>query len=125
MQKFKVRGDSRCIYQNELDKACFQHDIAYEDFQDLTRRTVSDYILHDKVFNIAKNQKYDEYQRAVTSVVYIVFDIKFNLLAGKSASSSGIKNKNVSNKDLLKRLKNQSLNKMKKTKEQSPILDKI
>ena len=30
--------DSWYIYQNELDKTCFQQDIAYEDFKDLTRK---------------------------------------------------------------------------------------
>ena len=37
IQKFKETGDSKYIYQNEVDKACFQHDIAYEDFIDLPR----------------------------------------------------------------------------------------
>ena len=53
IQKFKGTGDSRYIYQNELDKACFQHGMAYRDFKDLTRGTASDKILCDKVFNIA------------------------------------------------------------------------
>ena len=69
IQKFKETGDSRCIYKNELDKACFQHDMAYGDFKDLTRRTASDKILRDKVFNIAKNQKHDGCQRGLASVV--------------------------------------------------------
>ena len=69
IQKFKETGDSRCIYKNELDKACFQHDMAYGDFKDLTRRTASDKILRDKVFNITKNQKYDGCQRGLASVV--------------------------------------------------------
>ena len=43
--------------------------MAYEDFKDFTRRTASDTILHDKAFNIAKNPKYDGYQRGRTSVV--------------------------------------------------------
>ena len=58
-KKIKKAGDSRYIYQNELDKACFQHGKVYGDFKDLTRRTASDKILPDKAFNIAKNQKYD------------------------------------------------------------------
>ena len=37
MQKFKQTGDSRYIYRNELDKACFQHDMAYGDFKDLKK----------------------------------------------------------------------------------------
>ena len=35
IQKFKETGDTSYIYQNELDKACFQHDTAYGDFEDL------------------------------------------------------------------------------------------
>ena len=61
VQKFKEIGDSRYTYQNELDKACFQHDMAYGDFKDLPRRTASDKILLNKTFNIAKNGKYDGY----------------------------------------------------------------
>ena len=60
--KFRETGDPRCIYQNELDKACFQNVMVYGDFKHLTR-TASDKILRDKAFNIAKNQKYDGYQR--------------------------------------------------------------
>ena len=42
IQKFKETGDSRYIYQNKLDKAFFQHDMAYVDFKDLPIRTTSD-----------------------------------------------------------------------------------
>ena len=66
-------GDSRYIYKNELDKACFQHDMAYGDFKDLGRRTVLDKVLRDKAFNIVKNPKYDGYQRGVASMVYKFF----------------------------------------------------
>ena len=62
-QNFKKEtGDSQYIYQNELDKACFQDDMAYEDFKDLTRRKAADERSCDKfAFNIAKNPKYDGY----------------------------------------------------------------
>ena len=63
IQKFKETGDSQYFYQNELDKDCFQHDRADGDFIDLTRRTASNTILHDKAFKIAKNPKNDGYQR--------------------------------------------------------------
>ena len=33
MQKFKEIGDSRYIYPNKLDKACFQRDMAHGDFK--------------------------------------------------------------------------------------------
>ena len=52
IKKCKETGDSRYIYSNKLDKACFQHDMAYGDFKDLTRRTASDKIFHDKALNI-------------------------------------------------------------------------
>ena len=57
IQRFKETGDSRYIYQNKLDKGCFQHDMVYGDFKDLNRRTASKKILRDKAFNIAKNPK--------------------------------------------------------------------
>ena len=69
IQKFKETGDSRYIYQNEQDKACFQHDMAYGGFKDLARRTDSDKILRDKAFNIAMNPKYDRYQIGLASMV--------------------------------------------------------
>ena len=52
IQKFKETGDSRCIYQNKLEKACFKHDMAYGDFQDLTRRTASNKTLRDILLKI-------------------------------------------------------------------------
>ena len=59
IQKFKETGDSQYIYQNGLDKTCFQHDKAYGDFKHLIKGTTSDKTLCDKAFNIAKNPKYD------------------------------------------------------------------
>ena len=56
IKKFKETGDSRDI-QNELNKACFGHDITYGYFKDLPRRTTSNKVLNDKAFNIAKNTK--------------------------------------------------------------------
>ena len=73
IQKFKETEDLRYIYKNELDKACFHHDRVYLDFKDLTRRTASDKILRDKTFNIAKNPKYDGYQRGLASMFYKFF----------------------------------------------------
>ena len=73
IQTFKETGDSQYIYQNELDKACFQHDMAYGKYKDLTRRRASDTILHDIAFNIAKNPKCDRYRRGLASMVYFFF----------------------------------------------------
>ena len=83
IQKFKGAGDSRFIYQNELDKACFHHDVAYRDFKDLNRRTFADKVLRDKAFNISKDPKYDGYQRGFASRVYNFFDKKLLVVALK------------------------------------------
>ena len=48
--------------------------MAYGDFRDLKRRTFSDKVLRDKAFNIAKNPKYDGYQRGLASMVYKFFE---------------------------------------------------
>ena len=76
MTRKRIYLAKRYIYQNELDKACLQHDMVYADFKDLTRRTTSDKILPDKAFNIAKNLKYDGCQRGLASIVYKCFDKK-------------------------------------------------
>ena len=47
--------------------------MAYGDFKDLKRRTASNKVLRNKAFNIAKNPKYDGYQRRLTSMVYKFF----------------------------------------------------
>ena len=47
--------------------------MAYQDFKDLTRRAASDKILRDKPIETAKNLKYDEYQRRLASMVYMVW----------------------------------------------------
>ena len=87
IQNFKETGDASCIYKNELDEACFQHDIAYGDFKDWERKTASDKILRDKAFNIAKNPKYDGYQRGLASMVYKFFD--------KTSAGSGVANNEI------------------------------
>ena len=47
--------------------------MAYGDFKDLTRRTVSDKILRYKLFTITKNPKSDGYQKSLASMVYKFF----------------------------------------------------
>ena len=41
-------GYTNYVCKNELDKACFQHDMAYGDFKNLARRTASDKVLRHK-----------------------------------------------------------------------------
>ena len=69
-------GNTNFIYRNELDKACFQHDMAYGKSKNLAKRTQSDKVLRDKAFKIASDPKYDGYQRGLASMVYKFFDEK-------------------------------------------------
>ena len=89
-KKFKETEDSRYIYQNELDEPCFQHDMTYGEFMDLPRRTSYDNALRDKIFNIAKNPKYDGYQRGLASMVYTFFNKKSAWLGKKSVSGGTV-----------------------------------
>ena len=61
-------GNTNFIYKKELDKACFQHDMAYGKSKDLAKRTQSDKILKDKAFKIASDPKYDGYQKGLASM---------------------------------------------------------
>ena len=81
---FLQTGNTDFIYNNELDKACFQHDMAYGKTKDLAKRTQSDKVLIDKPFKLASDLKYDGYQRGLASMVYKFFD--------KKSSGSGITN---------------------------------
>ena len=67
IQKFMQTENTNYIYKNDLGIACFQHDIAYGRYKDLTKRTGSDKFLKDKAFKIASNLKYDAYQRGLAS----------------------------------------------------------
>ena len=93
IQKFKETRNSRYIFRNKLDKACFQHPMAYGNFKDLVKRTASDKVLTDKAFSIAKNPKHDGYQRGLTAMVYKFFDKKSASLVDTSTSGNGIKSR--------------------------------
>ena len=102
----KKKKDSRFIYQSELDKACFQHDMAYGDFKDLTSRATSEKILRDKAFNIAKNPKYDGYLTGLASMAYKCF--------AKKASGKAMENEIMSNKELSEELHKPIIKKLQK-----------
>ena len=88
--------------------------MAYEDFKDLTRRTASDKILRDKAFNIAKNPKYDEYQKGLASMVYIFFDENSTLLRDKSPTGGAVEIENMSKQELAVELHKLIIRKFKK-----------
>ena len=73
IKEFRRTGNTRYIYRNKLDKACFQYDSAYADHKDLINGTKSDKVSRDKAYNIASNPEYDGYQRGLTSMVYNFF----------------------------------------------------
>ena len=72
-------GDLKHLYRNELDKACFDNDVAISDSKDLAKRTISDKILKDRAYEIATNPKYEGYQRRLAKMVYRFFDKKTEL----------------------------------------------
>ena len=74
--KFREKCNLKHLPRNELEKACFDHDAAYSDSKDLAKRTISDNILRDRAYEIAKYRFYDGYQRAVSSMVDTFFDKK-------------------------------------------------
>ena len=115
MKKFKQTGDSKYTYQNELDEACIQHDMAYGGFKDLNRRTLTDEVLRYKAFDVAKGPKYDGYQRGLASMVYKYFD--------KETSGSGIKN--IPNKELAEELHIPIIRNFNKRKVHSLFIDNI
>ena len=121
IQKFKETGDTNYIYKNELDKVCFAHDAANSVSKDLTKVTVADKILRNKVFNIAKDPKYDGYQRGLASMVYKFFDKK-----SKGSAVTTPTNKSLSqNEQLAKELHKPIIRKFKKRKVYSTFKDNI
>ena len=123
IQKFRETGDTNYIYKNELDKACFVHDAAYSDSKDLTKRTVSDKILNNKAFDIAKDPKYDGYQRGLASMVYTFFDSKVTSPDKKSVGSGA---KLIpQNEQLADELHKRIIRKFKKRKVYSTFKDNI
>ena len=115
IEKFMKTGNTDFIYRNELDKACFQHDMAYGKAKDLVRRTQSDKVLRDKAFKIASDPKYDGYQRGLASMVYKFFDKK----------SKGSVITNESNYQLANELYKPIIRKFKKRKVYSSFKDNI
>ena len=114
IQKFIKTGKADAIYRNELDKACFQNDMAYGKSKDLAKRTQSDKVLRDKAFKITSNPKYDGYQRGFASAVYKFFD--------KKSKGNGI---NEPNYQLANELHKPIIRKFKKRKVYSSFRDNI
>ena len=117
IQKFMETGDTKYIYRNELDKACFQHDTAYGDFKDLKRRTQSDKFLKNKTFEIESNPKYNAYQRGLASMVYKFFN--------QTSKGTGMKFEIKENQQLANELNKPIIRKFKKRQVYSSFKDNI
>ena len=115
IEKFMQTGNTDFIYRNELDKACFQHDMAYGKSKDLIKRTQSDKVLKDKAFKIASDPKYNGYQRGLASMVYKFFH--------KTFSWSGVATE--PNYQLANELHRQIIRKFKRRKVYSSFRDNI
>ena len=106
IEKFMQTGNINFIYKNELDKAFFQHGMAYGKTKDLVKRTQSGKVLKDKAFKIASDPKYNGYQRGLASMVYKFFD--------KKSKGSGIVNEpnyqlaNELHKPIIRRFKKEN-----------------
>ena len=100
-------GNTDFIYKNELDKACFQRDMAYGKSKDLIKRTQPGKLLKERAFKITSNPKYNVYQRGLASMVYKFFD-------KKSKGSGIVTNKPIINQQI--NFINQILENLKKEK---------
>ena len=107
-KKFKETGDSRYIYQNELDKACFQHDMASGDFENLTKRIA---LIKSCVI-----------KHLILLKVRIMRDINADLLQWpikllmNNSCGSGIKNEKISNQQLAEKLHKPIIKKIEEKK---------
>ena len=110
-------------WMNEMnDKACIQHDMAYEDFKTLAKGTALEKVLRDRSFNIAKNSKYGG---GPVSLVYKFFDKKFASLTDKSAKGAGVKSAIKQNEQLTEELHKLIIKKFEKRKVYSSFKDSI
>ena len=120
-------GKLSYIYKNDLDKACFQHNMAYNNFKDLEERTQSDIVLKNKALKIASNPKYNGYERGLASMIYKLFD--------KNSKGSGLKENQenflqnsenlLANLQLANELHKLIIRKFKKIKISSSFIDNI
>ena len=92
--------------------------VKIQDLLKTKEQKVSDKVLRDKAFNIAKNPKYDGYQRGLASKVYKFFDEK--------SKGSGIANDKIKqNLQLAEELHKPIIRKFKKRKVYSGFRDNI
>ena len=122
IKEFKRTGDTRLLYRNELDKACFRHDAAYAKYKDVENILISDQKLRNSACDIASNPKYDGYQRGLASMVYKFFDSKAAPLDKKTISGKD-NAKHTAKSSSLERTK--EINKILAEELHKPVIKKI
>ena len=115
IQKFMQTRHTRYIPWNNLEKVCFQHDVAYGTYKDLVKRTESDKVLRDRAFKIAGNPRYDGYERGLTLMDYKFFDKK----------SAGGRAEFIRNRQLEDEIHKSIIRKSKRPKVSSSFKDNI
>ena len=126
IEEFMQTESTSFIYKN---KACFQHDMAYGDFNDLVKRTQLDKVLKDKAFKIRSDPKYEGFQKGLASMVYKFFDKKstsLNKSKGRGIIASiANKSANEPNYQLANELHKPTIKNFKKRKVYSFFIDNI
>ena len=130
IKEFKRTGDTRLLYRNELDKACFKHDAAYAKYKDVGNRLISDQKLRNSAYDIASNPKYDGYQRGLASMVFKFFDSKVapldkKTMSGKDNAKHSSLERTGNNKILTEELHKPVIKKFNKRKVYSQFRDNI
>ena len=121
--KFMQTGNTDLIYRNELDKAYFQHNMAYGKSKDLVKRTQSDKVLKDKAIKIPSEPKYDDYQRGLASMIHTFFDKKSK--GSGIVASLAYESANARNYQLANELHKLIIRKFKKRRVYSSFLGNI
>ena len=120
IQDFLNTGKLSYIYKDDLDKAYFQHDMAYNKFKDFEKKTQSDIFFKNKALKIASNPKYNGYERGLASTVHNFFD--------KNSKGSGLKENQgnfLQNSQLADEIHKPITRKFKKRKVYSTFKDNI
>ena len=136
IKKSTEKGESRYIYQNQVDKACFQHYMAYGDFKDLCKRTTSDEVLSNKTFSFSKNPKYDDIKEVFVQwfINVLIRSLLVLILQAVACApsetidrqeKSAIENQIMSNQHLAEELQKPSIRKFEKRKVYSSSKDNI
>ena len=123
IEKFMQTGNTDFSYKNELDKGCFQADMAYDRSKDLAKRTPSDKMLKNKAFKIGRNPKFDSFKKRLASMVYRVFD----KMSSESGVAASLANKSATepNYQLPNEPHKQIIRKFEKRKVYSSFADNI